>query len=130
MKKLSGFLKDIIRRKGMKYTFVAKAAGIEYQRLMRLFNQNAVISGSETGLFMQGPGGETGGADGPAGQRGRGRRLSPAFAQDRDGVSLGQRAGAVLPRWIFLQPGFLHRNGPAFYTSFHSSNPVVLRRVL
>lgn len=45
--KIIRFLKEIIRRKGMKYTFVAKAAGIEYQRLMRLFNQNAVISGSE-----------------------------------------------------------------------------------
>lgn len=45
--KIIRFLKDTIRLRDMKYTFVSKAAGIEYQRLMRLFNQNAVISGSE-----------------------------------------------------------------------------------
>ena len=45
--KIVRFLKETIRMKGMKYTFVSKAAGIDYQRLMRLFNQNAVISGSE-----------------------------------------------------------------------------------
>lgn len=41
------FLKNIIECKGIKYTFVSEKTGIEYQRLMRIFNQNATISGSE-----------------------------------------------------------------------------------
>lgn len=41
------FLKTLITNKGMKYTFVSEKASIEYQRLMRIFNQNATISGSE-----------------------------------------------------------------------------------
>ncbi len=45
--KIIRFLKDIVRQKGMKYVFLADKAGIDYQRLMRIFNQNATISGSE-----------------------------------------------------------------------------------
>lgn len=36
-----------IEDKGMKLTFVSEKTGIEYQRLMRIFNQNAKITGSE-----------------------------------------------------------------------------------
>lgn len=45
--KIIRFLKDNIDRQGMKYTFLSQKTGIDYQRLMRIFNQNAVISGSE-----------------------------------------------------------------------------------
>ncbi len=45
--KIIQFFKNIIERKGIKYTFVAEKSGIEYQRLMRIFHQNATISGSE-----------------------------------------------------------------------------------
>jgi transcriptional regulator with XRE-family HTH domain len=45
--KIVQFFKNIIESKGVKYTFVAEKSGIEYQRLMRIFNQNATISGSE-----------------------------------------------------------------------------------
>ena len=45
--KIIQFLRNVIERKGMKYTFVAEKSGIGYQRLMRIFNQNATISGSE-----------------------------------------------------------------------------------
>ncbi|QHQ62548.1 hypothetical protein Ana3638_18615 [Anaerocolumna sedimenticola] len=45
--KIIQFFKNIIERKGIKYTFVAERSGIEYQRLMRIFHQNATISGSE-----------------------------------------------------------------------------------
>lgn len=45
--KIIHFLKEIINERGMKYTFVSEKTGIEYQRLMRIFNQNATISGSE-----------------------------------------------------------------------------------
>lgn len=45
--KIIHFLKALINQRGMKFTFVSEKAGIEYQRLMRIFNQNATISGSE-----------------------------------------------------------------------------------
>ncbi len=45
--KITQFLKSIIDRKGIKYKFISEKTGIEYQRLMRIFNQNATISGSE-----------------------------------------------------------------------------------
>lgn len=45
--KIIHFLKDNIDRQGMKYTFLSQKTGIDYQRLMRIFNQNATISGSE-----------------------------------------------------------------------------------
>lgn len=45
--KIVEFLKGIIESKGMKYIFVARKANINYQRLMRIFNQNATISASE-----------------------------------------------------------------------------------
>lgn len=45
--KIIGFLKNIIVSKGIKYTFISEKTNIEYQRLMRIFNQNATISGSE-----------------------------------------------------------------------------------
>lgn len=41
------FLKNVIKQKGIKYTFISEKTGIDYQRLMRIFNQNATISGSE-----------------------------------------------------------------------------------
>ncbi len=40
-------LEKEINEKGMTLTFVSKKTGIEYQRLMRIFNQNAKITGSE-----------------------------------------------------------------------------------
>ena len=40
--KIVRFLKNVIDNKGIKYI-----SGISYQRLMRIFNQNAIISGSE-----------------------------------------------------------------------------------
>ena len=45
--KIVEFLKLKISGRGMKYTFLAKQTGIEYQRLMRIFNQGALITGSE-----------------------------------------------------------------------------------
>lgn len=45
--KIVELIKNTIRENGIKYTYVSKTTGINYQRLMRLFNQNAVISGSE-----------------------------------------------------------------------------------
>ncbi len=45
--KIIQFLKDIIERKGIKYILVSEKSGIEYQRLMRIFDQNETISGSE-----------------------------------------------------------------------------------
>ena len=45
--KIIHFLKAIINDKGIKYTFISRRTGIEYQRLMRIFNQNSKISGSE-----------------------------------------------------------------------------------
>lgn len=45
--KIIQFLKNIIDCKGIKYKFVSDKSGVEYQRLMRIFNQNATISGSE-----------------------------------------------------------------------------------
>lgn len=45
--KIIHFLKDNIDRLGMKYTYLSQKTGIDYQRLMRIFNQNATISGSE-----------------------------------------------------------------------------------
>lgn len=45
--KIIQFLKSFIRNKGLDYTFVSETTGIEYRRLMQIFNQNAVISGSE-----------------------------------------------------------------------------------
>lgn len=45
--KIINFLKDTITKKGIKYKFITKKTGINYQRLMRIFNQNAIISASE-----------------------------------------------------------------------------------
>lgn len=45
--KIINFLKKIIKEKGVKYKFISEKSNIEYQRLMRIFNQNATISGSE-----------------------------------------------------------------------------------
>lgn len=45
--KIIQFLKNIINSKGIKYSFIAEKTGIDYQRLMRIFHQNATISGSE-----------------------------------------------------------------------------------
>lgn len=45
--KLTEFLKNEIESRGIKYTFISQKTGIEYGRLMRIFNQNAVITGSE-----------------------------------------------------------------------------------
>lgn len=40
-------LKKIINEKGLKFTKVAEATEIDYQRLNRLFNQDALMSASE-----------------------------------------------------------------------------------
>lgn len=45
--KIVYYLKQIISHRGVKYTFLSEKAGIEYQRLLRILNQNATISGSE-----------------------------------------------------------------------------------
>lgn len=45
--KLIHYLKEIINQRGIKYTFISEKTGIDYQRLMRIFNRNAIISGSE-----------------------------------------------------------------------------------
>lgn len=45
--KIVDFLREKIESSGIKYTYIAKEAKIDYQRLMRIFNQNAVIRGSE-----------------------------------------------------------------------------------
>jgi uncharacterized protein YqgV (UPF0045/DUF77 family) len=36
-----------IEESGIKYTFIAEKTKIEYQRLMRIFNHGAIISGHE-----------------------------------------------------------------------------------
>ncbi|SES65679.1 helix-turn-helix domain-containing protein [[Clostridium] polysaccharolyticum] len=45
--KIIELIKGVIDSKGIKYTYVSNCTDINYQRLMRLFNQNAIISGSE-----------------------------------------------------------------------------------
>lgn len=45
--KIICFLKNIINQRGTKYTFISERTEIDYQRIMRIFNQNATISGSE-----------------------------------------------------------------------------------
>ena len=46
-KKLVKFIKNTIKVNGIKYTYISDTTGIKYQRLMRIFNQNAIVSGSE-----------------------------------------------------------------------------------
>ena len=43
---IAKYLKNKINETGITYRNVSKKTGIEYQRLMRIFNQNAVISAS------------------------------------------------------------------------------------
>lgn len=45
--KIIHFLKTVIRERGIKYSVLAERCGISYQRLMRIFHQNAAIRGSE-----------------------------------------------------------------------------------
>lgn len=51
MKKNDDFInqkfKSIVASKGLKMTKVSEVTGIEYQRLNRIFNQNAVMAASE-----------------------------------------------------------------------------------
>lgn len=51
--KIVTLIKKTINNKGVKYTYVSKVTGINYQRLMRIFNQNAIISGSELLCFCK-----------------------------------------------------------------------------
>ena len=44
---IAKYLKDKISETGITYRNVSKKTGIEYQRLMSIFNQHAVISASE-----------------------------------------------------------------------------------
>lgn len=41
------FLKRKIESKGMTYIFISEKTGIDYQRLIQIFDQDTVISGSE-----------------------------------------------------------------------------------
>lgn len=41
------YLKNKIEETGVTYKNISRKTGIEYQRLMRIFNQNATISASE-----------------------------------------------------------------------------------
>ena len=50
-KEIIDFLKSNIANKGITYKFISETTGIDYQRLMRIFNQYATISGSEL-LFL------------------------------------------------------------------------------
>lgn len=45
--RIVALLRQAINLQGIKYTFISEKTGIPYQRLMRLFHQNATISGSE-----------------------------------------------------------------------------------
>ncbi len=45
--KITQLLRSTIESNGIKYTYISKQTKIDYQRLMRIFNQNAIISGSE-----------------------------------------------------------------------------------
>ena len=45
--KLIYYLKSIIECKEINYTVISEKTKIEYQRLLRIFNQGATISGSE-----------------------------------------------------------------------------------
>ena len=47
---IAKYLKDKISETGITYRNVSKKTGIEYQRLMRIFNQHAVISASDCSL--------------------------------------------------------------------------------
>ena len=44
---IANYLKGKIEETGVAYKNISKKTGIEYQRLMRIFNQNATISASE-----------------------------------------------------------------------------------
>lgn len=44
---LTDMLKQKINEQGVTYAFIAQKTGIKYQRLMRVFNQGAIISGLE-----------------------------------------------------------------------------------
>lgn len=44
---IANYLKEKIGETGVTYKNISKKTGIEYQRLMRIFNQNATISASE-----------------------------------------------------------------------------------
>lgn len=44
---IANYLKGKIEETGVTYKNISKKTGIEYQRLMRIFNQNATISASE-----------------------------------------------------------------------------------
>lgn len=45
--KIVALIKNTVSNKGIKYTFLSKKTRIDYQRLMRIFNQNAIMSASE-----------------------------------------------------------------------------------
>ncbi len=45
--KIIQLLKSIIDSRDINYIYISEKTNIEYQRLMRIFNQNATISGSE-----------------------------------------------------------------------------------
>ena len=45
--KIVEFLKRRIAEKGMKYIFISRKTGIDYQRLNRIFNQNAALMATE-----------------------------------------------------------------------------------
>lgn len=54
--KIIQFFKNIIECKGINYAIVAEKSGIEYRRLMIIFDQNATISGSELICLSRGLG--------------------------------------------------------------------------
>lgn len=47
MESINKKFKNLINEKGLKMTKVAELTGINYQRLNRLFNQNALMSATE-----------------------------------------------------------------------------------
>lgn len=51
--RLIKLLKNTINAKGIKYAFISQKLGIDYQRLMRIFNQNAIITGYELILLCK-----------------------------------------------------------------------------
>ncbi len=49
-KNIASLLKAIIDSRGLRYRFVAKMTGIDYQRLMRILHGRSIMSAAE--LFM------------------------------------------------------------------------------
>lgn len=46
-KEFASTIKAIVNSRGIRYSKLAENAGIEYQRIIRIFNQGAIMTGTE-----------------------------------------------------------------------------------